>query len=383
MLEQLKYKNHLNEVFEFGKDGIFVDTSDLHDYEWKVTSKNNRISAFDYSVSKRTLPVIIICKTEEDGIAARNRLLEVTEKDIIAMQHGRIIIGDYYFRCFVTKSQKKDYLTNKRYIRMTLTLTSDFPYWVKETTSTFRSPLQIEGDGTIVALEETTWTTPKGEFPGVFKPNTPLTLVSGITYFVNWNGTEYPCLAIDRTHVDGSKIIALGKYAAFNGVGSEAPFSIIVSNGIVIEATDVNLSSAVTVSIKHVIGGNNLDMSHDIPYDFAGDMANKTLVNSGFTATNFRMVIYGACNNPAVYVSDHLYQVNCELGATDYLTIDSITKKIFVTAADGTVTNVFNLRNRDSYIFEMIPPGQNIVSWEGNYGVDITLIEERSEPKWT
>lgn len=274
MLEQLKYKNHLNEVFEFGKDGIFVDTSDLHDYEWKVTSKNNRISAFDYSVSKRTLPVIIICKTEEDGIAARNRLLEVTEKDIIAMQHGRVIIGDYYFRCFVTKSQKKDYLTNKRYMRITLTLTSDFPYWVKETTSTFRRL----------------------------------------------------------------------------GEGS---------------------------------GGKNLDMNHDHPYDFFSGMGIKKLFNSGFSDANFRMVIYGACKDPAVYVSGHLYQVNCELGATDYLTIDSITKKIFVTSNDGTITNVFNMRNRDSYIFTMIPPGQNEVAWDGDFGIDITLIEERSEPKWT
>lgn len=274
MLEQLKYKNHLNEVFEFGKDGIFVDTSDLHDYEWKVTSKNNRISAFDYSVSKRTLPVIIICKTEEDGIAARNRLLEVTEKDIMAMQHGRVIIGDYYFRCFVTKSQKKDYLTNKRYMRITLTLTSDFPYWVKETTSVFRK---------------------------------------------------------------------LGEGG----------------------------------------GGQNLDMLHDLPYDFFSGMGSKTLNNTGFADTNFRMVIYGACTNPAVYVSGHLYQVNCELEATDYLTIDSITKKIFVTSNKGAITNAFNLRNRDSYIFTMIPPGRNSVTWEGDFGIDITLIEERSEPKWT
>ena len=95
------------------------------------------------------------------------------------------------------------------------------------------------------------------------------------------------------------------------------------------------------------------------------------------------MIIYGACTNPAVYVSGHLYQVNCELGSTDYLTIDSITKKIFVTSNKGAITNVFNLRNRDSYIFTMIPPGQNVVAWEGDFGIDITLIEERSEPKWT
>ena len=118
MLEQLIYKNHVNEVFEFGKDGIFVDMNDLHDYEWTVTKKGNRIAALDYGISKRKLPVTIICDTEAKGIAARNKLLEVVEKDVLALQHGQVIIGDYYFKCFVTKSQKKNYLTTKRWMEM-------------------------------------------------------------------------------------------------------------------------------------------------------------------------------------------------------------------------------------------------------------------------
>ena len=134
MLEQLKYKNHVNEVFEFGKDGIFVDMNDLHDYEWTVTKRGNRIASLQRSVSNRKLPITIICDTEEKGILARNKMLEVMEKDVLSMQHGQIILGDYYFRCFVTKSQKKDYLTTKRMMKATLTLSTDFPYWVKETT---------------------------------------------------------------------------------------------------------------------------------------------------------------------------------------------------------------------------------------------------------
>lgn len=276
MLEQLKYKNHMNEVFEFGKNGIFVDTNDLHDYEWSVTKKGGRISALDYAVSKRKLPVIIICETEAQGIAARNRLLEVAEKDALAMRHGQIIIGDYYFRCFVTKSQKKNYLTTKRYMTVTLTLTSDFPYWVKETTTAFRKAGEGSGDA-----------------------------------------------------------------------------------------------------------GTNLDFSYDLPFDYFAGSGNKTLNNTGFVKTNFRMIIYGACTDPAVYVAGHLYQVNCEVGANEYLTIDSVTKKIYLTANDGTVTNVFNLRNRDSYIFEKIPAGQSNVIWDGDFGLDVILLEERSEPKWT
>lgn len=88
MLEQLKYMNHLNEVFEFGKDGIFVDENNLHDYSWNVTKKNNRISALDYTVTNKSLPLVIICNTAEEGIAARNKLFEVVEKDVLACNTG-------------------------------------------------------------------------------------------------------------------------------------------------------------------------------------------------------------------------------------------------------------------------------------------------------
>ena len=276
MLEQLKYKNHVNEVFEFGKDGIFVNTNDLHDYEWTVTSKGNRIAALDRSISKRNLPIIILCDTEEKGIAARNKLLEVVEKDVLAMQHGRIILGDYYFRCFVTKSQKNNYLTTKRMMEVTLTLTTDFPYWVKEETFAFRK--------------------------------------------------------------DGGGAKSVGK---------------------------------------------NLDFNFDHPFDYASGVSLKEIVNTGFAGSNFRMLIYGACKNPSVMVAGHTYQVNCEVAEGEYLTIDSSSKKIYVTAVDGTTRNVFKLRNRDSYIFEKIAPGTSPVTWDGTFGIEITLLEERSEPKWT
>ena len=274
MLEQLKYVNHKNEVFEFGKDGIFVDTNELHDYEWTVTKKGNRIASLNREISKRKLPVVIICDTEAKGIAARNKLMEVVEKDVLAMMHGKVVLGGYYFRCFVTKSQKKDYLVNGRYIRITLTLTSDFPYWVKETTSVFRK-VSTEGGG-----------------------------------------------------------------------------------------------------------GKNLDMNFDHPFDYCSGMSNKTLNNTSFVASDFRMIVYGTCSDPAVYVAGHLYKVNCEVGSGEYLTIDSVSKKITLTANDGTVTNLFNHRDKTSYIFEKIPSGSNTVTWEGDYGIDIILLEERSEPKW-
>lgn len=280
MLEQLKYRNHVNEVFEFGKNGIFVDMSDIHDYEWSVKSKNNRIASLNYAISKRKLPIIICCSTEEKGVEARNKLLEITEKDVLAMEHGRIIIGNYYFKCFVTKSEKKDYLASKRMMKAILTLTTDFPFWVRETTHTFNSSLP-------------------------------------------------------------------------------AVMSVAAS------------------------AGKNLDFSFDHPFDYHSDIDSSTLNNSGFVPANFRMVIYGPCTNPAVYIAGHTYQVNCNVAANEYLTIDSSLKKVFLTSNTGVVTNMFSKRNRESYIFEKIPSGANAVGWSGAFGFDVVLLEERSEPKWT
>lgn len=275
MLESLKYKNHVNEVIDFGKDGIFVNINALHDYEWKATSKGNKISKLSRGVQTRKLPVIIMCATEEEGIAARNRLFETFEKDVLALQHGQIIIGNYYFKCFVTKSTKRDYQRSKRFMEITLTLSSDFPYWVNESRQSFGS--QVGGT-----------------------------------------------------------------------VGT----------------------------------GRFLDHPFDYAFDYYTDTASTELNNSGFVATNFKMVIYGACVNPAINIAGHTYQVDCTVGESEYLTIDSTTKKIFVTKNDGTVVNHFNSRNKDSYIFEKIKPGRNAVTWTGNYGFDVILMEERSEPKW-
>lgn len=274
MLEQLKYINHQNEAFEFGKDGIFVNTNDLHDYEWSVTKQGNKISSLDRSGTIKRLPIIILTPTEASGINARNKLTSVIEKDAVAMQYGKIVIGDYYLRCFVVKSEKQNYQYTKRYITVNLTLDTDLPYWIKETTF-------------------------------AFKPDSA-------------GSTNDPYL----------------------------------------------------------------DFAFDYPIDYASGTSGGEINNTGLADSNFRMYIYGACANPAVYVGNHSYQVNCTVDVGEYLTIDSTTKQIYITAVDGTTTNAFNARSRESYVFQKIPVGNMNVAKNGDFGVDIVLMDERSEPKW-
>lgn len=128
--------------------------------------------------------------------------------------------------------------------------------------------------------------------------------------------------------------------------------------------------------------GTNLDYNRDFPSDYTSNLLSKTLINTGFVDSNFRMVIYGVCESPGIIIGGHLYEVDVSVGANEYLTIDSINKTIVLTHANGSTQNCFDLRNRESYIFKKLPTGLSNVAASGSFKFDIVLFDERSEPKW-
>lgn len=273
MLEKFNYINSSGEILEFGKDHLFVNESDLRDFAWEITSRNNRISGFKKGIVSKTLPVILKCESESEGITLRNRVFEVFEKDVLTNQHGKIQIGDYYLRCFITGSKKSNYLIHNSYMTISLVVTTDFPEWVKETT----------------------------------------------TY--------------------------------------------------------------------HTFDGGNMGEFLDFPYDFSYDYLNQTkntnVVNENFVPSNFILRIFGSVVNPTLYINNHKYSVYVTVGNNEYLTIDSVNKTITLNK-NGELVNCFNKRCRDSYIFEKIPTGTNeVISNNDNFNFELTLLEERSEPKWS
>ena len=147
MLEKITFTNHMNESINFGEDGIFVNSSDVHDYSWEVTSYNNKINAFSKGVVTKSLPVIIACSSEEEGIEKRNRLMEVAEKDVLAKKRGRLVVNDYYMDCYITASKKEQYLKYKQFMQATLTVVTDYPSWISETTYTFGGVADPDASG--------------------------------------------------------------------------------------------------------------------------------------------------------------------------------------------------------------------------------------------
>lgn len=274
MLEQLRFINHVNEELIFGKGGVFVNYSDLHDYRWQYTADGDKISVFKRGIVTKNIPVVVACQNADDGISIINQLMEYSEKDILVKQPGRLVVGQYYLPCYITGSAKSDYLAKRGYMIATLEVVTDQAAWIKET-----------------------------------------------------------------------------KFSFNYGSG-------------------------------HHSSGTDMDFNSDFPYDYSNPLSSQMVENPGFTGSNFRMVIYGECEDPHIGVGEHLYEVDCVIGSHEYLTIDSKKKTVILTKQNGTTENKFRYRNRESYIFEKIPSGETLVSWDGDYKFDIILYEERSEPKW-
>lgn len=125
------------------------------------------------------------------------------------------------------------------------------------------------------------------------------------------------------------------------------------------------------------------DYPHDYPIAYGSPISIQNLTNTGFVPSNFLIRVYGPVQNPSVIIGGDVHRVYCTLMASEYLEIDSINKTIIKTAANGNKSNQFLHRDLDHYVFEKIKSGVNTVSVVPPCSVDITILEERSEPAWT
>ena len=273
MLELFKYVNHVGEVLDFGKDGLFANANDLRDYSWNYDSDKNRIENFRKGVVNKTIPVVIMANSEEEGLQKKNQIFEIFEKDVIAEKQGKIIIGDYYMDCYIYASQKSEYLTHKNLLTTSIGVVGSTGNWIKETRHEFIYSQAADTTG---------------------------------------RGYEY---------------------------GYE--------------------------------------------YDYAMGSGNtKKLTNEHFAPCHFIIKISGYALEPSITIANHVYKVNETIQNNEILTIDSRKKTIMLTKNNGVQVNLFNKRNKDSYIFEKIPSGNLNVYWNSEFNFEITLFEERGEPKW-
>ena len=130
-------------------------------------------------------------------------------------------------------------------------------------------------------------------------------------------------------------------------------------------------------------GQTYLDYPFDYAYDYFYGNPGTAVWQTGFPfESKFRLTIYGAVNNPRVQINGYPYQVNDMLSEGEYLVIDSRNNTVIKHTESGQEINIFDYRDKVRSIFAPIPGGTLTFNWTGAFGFDLTLYEERSEPRW-
>lgn len=122
-------------------------------------------------------------------------------------------------------------------------------------------------------------------------------------------------------------------------------------------------------------------MFPEFPFDFAPVRGEKILENPSFTDSNFIMTIYGFTESPQVSIAGHPYRVETTVYEGERLVIDSKKGTVKKIGRLGEVVDCYNARQKDYSVFKKISAGLNVFQWSGGFGIDITLFDERSEPK--
>lgn len=132
MLDKFFYENNNGKRVVFGEGGLYANYNDLRDYEWSYSDDNNIIGGFYKEPVKKSLPVVIVKNSLSERIAVRNSLFEVFESDILAGKKGRIYIGNWYLKCWITAIENSSYLMHRDFTKADLTVITDEPFWIKE-----------------------------------------------------------------------------------------------------------------------------------------------------------------------------------------------------------------------------------------------------------
>ncbi len=271
--------NQNSEKIDFCKWPYMVTGGDLFNGDYDEVEENDHVQEFERKITDKSITIEIRAVGNEFRKAV-DYLEDVAEKDIINATPGRLYVGDSYMKCWITGTSKDRWVSDLDSISNSLTIRSDYPYWISEQSYTFLKQSQ-----------------------------------SG--YISPW-----------------------------------------------------------------------LEFPYDHPYEYSKVRNIQYIQNTNYTASGFRMIIYGPCINPLIRIAGHVYELQTTLYDGEYAIIDSSTRyskdrKIVKIKMDGSQEDIFNSRNKSSDIWQKIPAGRSIVSWNGSFGFDIVLFNERGQPRWT
>lgn len=134
--------------------------------------------------------------------------------------------------------------------------------------------------------------------------------------------------------------------------------------------------------VSAVTAGSTKKYPCKYPLRYIGGNGIGYLINDSHADSNFVLRIFGPVSSPAIVIGGYAYCIYDNLEDGEYLKADSRNGTIVKVARSGAETNAFGKKQNRTKFFKKIPPGSLPVEWSGNFSFDVTVFDERSEPRW-
>jgi len=128
------------------------------------------------------------------------------------------------------------------------------------------------------------------------------------------------------------------------------------------------------------------DRIYSLKPDFSvpnGTVRYLSVYNSSGSPAPLRITLNGPSSDPSVKVNGVSIGIVGSLADGESLIIDQQSRTLTRYTIDGQTVNCFDRRIKNGKTFEYVPSGQSEISTAvRTMGINVTLIEQRSEPSW-
>lgn len=131
---------------------------------------------------------------------------------------------------------------------------------------------------------------------------------------------------------------------------------------------------------EEVYEGFTLPMG--LPTYFSSMQRELELDNTSGRDNLAKIIFYGPVTDPAIQIDEQPYGVKGTLLENERIEIDQRNKTVIKITAAGDSFSVFNDRQKSPSIFAPIPIGEQTVSYDKRFSVEIILYEGVIEPPW-
>ena len=145
----------------------------------------------------------------------------------------------------------------------------------------------------------------------------------------------------------------------------------------------VKEETVAVLPVTAAVGSADKKYPGKYPYKYSEGGSVARFVNDTAAPAPMILKIFGACENPSVYIGGNEYSVNTSISAGSYVIIDQRNKSITRVGQSGVRSDIFNLRKKSVDNFLYAPSGSLTVSCSGQFSCEVTFLTQRSEPEWT